>query len=56
MMSGTTWIELFALFDTSGARSNERDHIREPEANKSAGKGWKKPRNTKAKKKVKGSI
>ena len=30
--SGTTWLELFVLFDTSGARSAKGDHVKDLKA------------------------
>ena len=42
-MSGTTWIELFILFDTTGARSEGGTHIRDPEATSRADKRRTKP-------------
>ena len=35
-ISGVTWLELFVLFDTSGARTNKGDHIKDPKAKKRA--------------------
>ena len=53
-MSGTTWIELFILFDTTGARSEGGTHIRDPEATSRAGQIRKKARNAKDKNKGEG--
>ena len=35
-IGGVTWIELFILFDISGARSDKGDHIKDPQATKRA--------------------
>ena len=56
-IGGVTCIELFILFDISGARSDKGDHIKDPQATKRANerkqerekKGEKKERNTKEK-------
>ena len=53
-MSGTTWIELFALFDISGARSEGGDHIRDPEVTRRGEKRRTKATNAKDKKKREG--
>jgi len=37
-VSGTTWIELFALFDITGNRIEEGQHQKDPEATKRAEK------------------
>ena len=34
--SGATWIELFILFDTTGARTMKGQHVKDPEAKKRA--------------------
>ena len=33
---GTTWLELFILFDVAGARSSNGDHVKDIEAAKRA--------------------
>ena len=35
-ISGVTWLELFVLFDVSGARTSKGDHIKDPKARKRA--------------------
>ena len=42
IIGGTSWIELFILFDTTAARSAEGEHIKEPEAAARAEKRKKK--------------
>ena len=49
-VSGITWIELFALFDITGSRTERGQHQKEPEAAKRAEKRRNKSRCAKAKK------
>ena len=50
--AGITWIELFALFDSTEARSKEANHIKDQEAAKRAAE--RKSKGVAAKKKQKG--
>ena len=36
MTSGVTWLELFILFDVTGARTSKGDHIKDPKARRRA--------------------
>ena len=47
---GITWVELFALFDTGGKRSEEGQHIKNPEATQRANQRKAKARSANAKK------
>ena len=35
-IGGTTWLELFVLYDTCGARDEEATHVKDPKANERA--------------------
>ena len=47
MTSGVTWLELFILFDVTGARTSKGDHIKDPKAKRRADARNKKEASTK---------
>ena len=46
---GTTWLELFILFDTAGYRTDDGQHVKDPEAQARAEKRRRKANNAKGK-------
>ena len=49
-VAGTTWVELFALFDITGSRSEEGQHQKNPAATRRAEKRRQKTRDARNKK------
>ena len=47
MISGVTWLELFVLFEVTGARTSNGDHVKDPKARKRTDARNKKRKNQK---------
>ena len=52
--AGTTWLELFVLFDIAGNRTGEGQHVRDPAAKKRAEERWQRTKKNKSSGKRKG--